>query len=375
MLGNDAQQLGRASSGVASPRSAYWSYLNPATMVDLDRRLDLNLYSIFTRIDLQPRGLIGNHLDGTLDSNGIFEVFSGGIIWPLGDDKGVLGGGIFIPSAAGVKYPHSRNIISRLLQNDKDSRLDYQHMRLVLAYAYPLGNGWSVGVGIQGSMTRFRSDHLTLSLVPTAGDNEWDEALGVGFGVGIYKKWEKWAFGAVYNTRHWTNPTGKYMDLLSYHLDVPQVVQIGVAYKLTDRIELTGDLKYLDWTDVSTYGANMLQGGFNWDDQFGYKLGIEYVASNKITLMGGYAHSDTPVDSDHVMASALVPVLIEDHLTAGVTYRINDRNEIHFTAIHAFDHRMKDSGEGSADLFSLLGKGTELSSGAESFVIGYSYKF
>lgn len=374
MLGNDAQQLARASSGVASPRSAYWSYLNPASMTGLERRLDLNLYSIFTRLDLEPRGLVGNRLDGTLHSNGFFEVFSGGIIWPMGD-KGVLGGGLFIPSAAGVEYPHSRNLLSRLVQGNKDRRLDYQHMRLVLAYAYPLSSGWSVGLGIHGSLTRFRSDHLTLSLYPTAGDNQWDRAFGFGFGIGIYKTWEKWAFGAVYNTRHWTDPAGEYMDLLAYRLDVPQVAQVGVAYKLTDRLELTADVKFLDWTDISTYGARVLQGGFNWDDQFGYKLGVEYVASDKITLMGGFAHCDTPVDPDHVMASALVPVLIEDHLTAGITYRLNEKHEIHFAAVHAFDHRMKDSGHGSADPFSLLGKGTRLSSGAESFVIGYSYKF
>jgi hypothetical protein len=33
LLGNDALQLGRASSGVASPRSAYWSYMNPVSML------------------------------------------------------------------------------------------------------------------------------------------------------------------------------------------------------------------------------------------------------------------------------------------------------------------------------------------------------
>ena len=47
LLGNDTLQLGRASSGVASPRSAYWSYMNPASMVDLERRVDVNWYTVF----------------------------------------------------------------------------------------------------------------------------------------------------------------------------------------------------------------------------------------------------------------------------------------------------------------------------------------
>lgn len=375
LLGNDAQQLGRASSGVASPRSAYWSYLNPATMVDLGRRLDLNLYSVFSNIDLEPRGMIGNRLDGTLHSNGIFEIFSGGVIWPLGEDKGTLGGGIYIPSGTGVKYDHSRNLISRLLQGDKDRQLSYQHIRLVGAYAYPLGDGWSIGVGLHGSLTRFRSDHLTLKMYPTTGDNDWDEAFGIGFGVGIYKKWDRFAAAAVYNSRHWSNPAGQYLDLLNYHLDTPQVVQAGIAYKLTDRLELTADLKYLNWKEVSLYGNKMWQGGFNWDNQFGYKLGAEYVLNDKWTLMAGFAHTSSPLDEDHVMLSGLVPVAVEDHATGGFTFKINERHEIHVVGVHAFKEEITDSGKGSLDLFSLLGKGTTIRAGAESVIVGYTYKF
>ena len=56
LLGNDALQLGRASSGVASPRSAYWSYMNPASMVDLERRLDVNWYSVLATSRMTARG-------------------------------------------------------------------------------------------------------------------------------------------------------------------------------------------------------------------------------------------------------------------------------------------------------------------------------
>ena len=69
LLGNDALQLGRASSGVASPRSAYWSYMNPASMVDLDRRLDVNWYTVFSDVTFEPRGVMGNRLDGKLESD------------------------------------------------------------------------------------------------------------------------------------------------------------------------------------------------------------------------------------------------------------------------------------------------------------------
>lgn len=375
LLGNDAQQLGRASSGVASPRSAYWSYLNPATMTDLERRIDINFYSVFTDIELKPRGPLGNWIDGDQKGDGFYEIFSGGMIWPLED--GVLGGGLYIPSGTGVEYPHSRNIISRIFGNN-DRRLNYQHIRLVLAYAKELGDGWSLGFGLHGSVSRFQTDHITLKLRCAEFDNEWDEALGAGFGIGIYKKWERWAFGLVYNSRHWTQSMNEYDDLLKSPLDTPHVVQAGVAYKLTPKIELTADLKYLNWEDVATYGAHLVpDSGFTWSDQYGYKLGIEWTASKKLTLMAGFSHTNTPIDEDHVFLSGLVPVAVEDHVTAGFTYRINEKHEIHLVGIHGIKNDLQETGKGlrEGDILSPLGVGSELLSNGESFVLGYSYKF
>lgn len=371
LLGNDALQLGRAGSGIASPRSAYWSYLNPASMVDLEKRLDINLYSVFTDIGMEPSGLIGNGLDGYLHSRDIFNIISGGIIWPL--ETGVLGGGLYIPSGTGADYERSRNLISRFFQGNSDRKLMCQHARLVLAYGYEFDNGWALGVGLHASVSRFKSDHLTLSLRPTEGDFDWDEALGAGFNIGVYKHWDKWSFGATYTSRHWTQAYDEYEDLLKYTMDMPHIVQAGVAYKVTPKLELTADIKYLWWSEVKQFGAEVLDGGFGWTNQVGIKLGIEYKVSDRWTLMGGFAHGNTPIDEEHAFIAGLVPVTVEDHITAGVTYAFDEHSEVHFVAIYGVPNTVTDSGGG--DLFSKLGKGTEVMCNGTSFVLGYTYKF
>ncbi len=372
LLGNDALQLGRASSGVASPRSAYWSYMNPASMVDLDRRLDLNWYTVFTEITLEPRGVLGNRLDGPLVSDTTFHIVSTGVIWPL--ETGTLGGGIFIPSGSGVEYPHSRNIVSRLFQGNHDRRLGYQHIRGVLAYAYPFDNGWSVGLGLHLSLNRFRSDHITLRACPARYDNEWDDTYGAGFGIGVYKRWERFAFGANYSSRHWTETMRKYGDLLSSPLDTPRVAQVGIAYLPTPKVELTLDYKWLNWKRIGQYGSPLFGGGgFAWRDQHGVKVGVEWKAHPKWTFMAGYAFSNTPVTDDNVFLSALVPVTVEQHVTAGVSHQINEKHAVHLTGIWAPQHKLRDSGKG--DLFSRLGRNTTLSSGAISAAIGYTYSW
>ncbi|MBP8129037.1 MAG: outer membrane protein transport protein [Candidatus Hydrogenedentes bacterium] len=371
LFGNDAQHLARGASGVASPRSAYWSYLNPASMVDLDRRIDLNWYTVFTNIQLRPRGLLGNRFDGNQESRDIFNITSGGVIWPL--ERGTLGVGLYIPSGTGTDYGHSRNWLSRVFQGNADRKLMYQHARLVLAYAHEFDNGWAVGFGLHGSVSRFKSDHLTLSLRPAEAGFDWDEALGAGFNVGVYKAWEKWSVGAVYASRHWSQHFEEFEDLLSHTLDTPHTFQCGVAYRVTPRVELTLDYKFLWWEEVAAYGNSVADGGFGWKNQHGLKFGVEFKATDRLRLMAGFAHSTSPITEEHAFMSALCPVTVEDHVTVGLTYAINDRHELHFAMVHGFLNMVKDSGNG--DIFSFLGRGTSVGSDGNSLAFGYSYKF
>lgn len=370
LLGNDALQLGRASSGVASPRSAYWSYMNPASMTDLERRFDINWYTVFTKATFEGRGVLGNRFDSPMVSDDTFHIVSSGVIWPL--KSGTLGGGIFIPSGAGVDYPNSRNIVSRFFHGNKDRRLAYQHIRGVLAYAYEFDNGWSVGLGLHLSLNRFRTDHLTLGLTTAAYRNQWDHAYGAGLGVGVYRSWERLAVGVNFSSRHWTESMKKYSDLLSSPLDTPRVAQAGIAYKVTPTIELTADYKWLHWRRINTYGSPIFRGGgFGWTNQHGVKLGIEWQAHPRWTFMAGYSYSNTPVRKNGVFLAALVPVVTETHVTAGVSHAICDKHAVNLAGVWAPRHKMRERGRG--DLLSRLGKGSTIEAGAVSAVLGYSY--
>jgi long-chain fatty acid transport protein len=89
--------------------------------------------------------------------------------------------------------------------------------------------------------------------------------------------------------------------------------------------------------------------------------------------MAGFAHTGTPIQEDHMFLGSLVPVVVEDHLTAGFTYRINEHHEVHLVGIHAFENSLTDTGDG--DLFSQLAKHSRVTGSAESAALGYTYKF
>ena len=371
LLGNDPLQLGRASSGVASPRSAAWALMNPAAIVDLERRLDLSLQLLRPNVIFTPQGLGANTRDGTPRFKGTFAIPSGGIIWPL--ERGTLALYSTVRSADAINFDHARNILSRLFQANRDRRLDYQHMRLVLAYAYQFDNGWALGATLQPSFNRLRTDHVTSRLRPTKGDFDWDDAFGIGFSVGLYKRWEKFAIGATYLSRHRTQSFHQFDDLLQERIDMPPALQLGIAYRPIPKLEFTLDYKYIAWRKVPLFKKFPNQGGFNWNNQHILKAGIEWKVSPRVTFTTGISHGNTPIDSSSVFASALLPATTETHAALGISYAHNAHHSIHLTYVREFPHTLTDTGQGRG--VDRLGRNTRLKLEMHTLTLGYTYAF
>ena len=384
LSGYDSVQLQRMNSGVASPRNASWLILNPAGIgaldeldgdKDLNRQLDLNLYAVFTDVEFNPGGLAGNPFQGTLDGDGTFVIPSCGIIWPL-TEKHTVGLGLYTLSGAGVEYEGPRNVLGFL--GNSDRQLSYSHTRLALGYSYEINEGLYIGISLQGSLSRFKTDHQTLQLMPTRGDNQPDYAPGYGLSAGIYKKWDRWGLGASYWSRHVVERFDDYSDLLQYPIDLPQSVQLGGAYEIIDdMLEVTVDLRWIDWNDIATFGRPVNRGGFDWNDQFGIRAGLELKASRKLTLRAGFSYTNTPIERDHIFTAALVPVLSQQHIAAGFTYELFDGHEVSLTGIYAMRKQMEETGAGvfDGDFLSPLGKGSDLTTSGYAVSLGYTIKW
>ncbi|MFP4502789.1 MAG: OmpP1/FadL family transporter [Candidatus Hydrogenedentota bacterium] len=374
LLGNDALQIGRADSGTASPRSAYWTLMNPAALVELDRRADLTLYGVRENIVVNPDGIISNKRNGSLSADGEVAIPAGGVVWPLaGGEKGVLGMGAYILGGGEITYEAPRSLPGRLLFGGRDRKLALQHLELVGGYGYRLDNGWALGAGVQGSLTRLRTDQLTLRMRPAIADYAWDEAVGIGFNLGIYKRWDKWSVGAMYKSRQWADEFDDYEDLLYDSLDYPHMFRVGLAYRPADRLEFTLDYEYQMWSEATPFSEPVLESGLRWNDIHAIKGGAEWQVNDAWTLMAGVSWSEPAIDEDHLFANLFVPTIIEWHFTAGVSYHINERHHMHVMYMRSEENRMTNSGQG--DIISRLGKGTEAIVSADSVAIGYSYMF
>ena len=372
LIGIGALQKGTGGAGVASPKDSTWVLLNPAGLVDLERRLDLSFEYFAPYRYLEPHGLLlPNSRAGRMSDDNAFPIPAMGAVFPHG--QGAFGVGLFAVNGMGVDYSRSRTIIPRLFGQNFDRRTTYGVMKLGLSYAYKFDNGWAVGATANLDFSRFRTDMLTLNFWETEGDNRWDGAFGGGLTLGVYKKWDRWGFGAAYTTPHWMEQFSDYKDLLTDPMNLPQTVQAGISYNVTPDVELLLDYKYINWEGVAQIARACIQGGFGWKDQHVVKAGVNWTINPKWTVRGGVSYGNSPITEEVVFANALFPAITEMHATAGFSYAITQNADIHFAFKHAFGNTLTDNGKG--DLFSVVGKGTKIHLEENSFTVEYSYKF
>mgnify|MGYP001210670518 CR=1 FL=1 len=386
LIGIGAVQIGTGGAGIAAPKDATWSFLNPASMVDLERRIDIGVEALFLKRKAEPRGplvvlnyqssqedlflSLANNDAGTMsDSSPMFSPILG-VIWPFEDFT--LGVGVFGVQGNAVDYPRSRSVPGRR-RNHRDRRADLQVLKMPIAIAHRFPNDWAVGAALVGVYSRLRTDSLTLEITPTRGDFDWDDSYGLGFKFSLYKRWDRWSFGATYTTRQWTTEFSKYRDLVTKHLDFPQQFQVGVAYRPSRWWELVADYKFIDWSGISQIGREAVHGGLNWDDQHIVKVGATYRASRLWTFRLGFSYGESPVPRNAVFTNVLFPAISEKHLTAGFTYRLTPQADLHFAYLHAFENTMRENGKG--DIFSIGGRGTKFSLEQDSVAVEFSYKF
>ena len=358
LAGLGAIQLGTGGAGVASAKDSTWLLLNPAGIVDLERRFDFSFELFAPTRSIDPDGPLflplSNRWASEMTDNSVFYIPAMGAVFPYQD--GAFGVGLFAVNGMGVDYEASRTIIPRVFGRNFDRRTEYGVAKLSLGYGHDFGNGWSIGATASLVHTQFATDMLTLNFWETAGSNGKDYSLGGGITLGVQRKWDSLSIGASYSTPHWISKLNKYKDLLSDPFDLPQMAQVGLAYDITSKLEWVLDYKFIDWSGVRQIGKEPILGGLGWVDQHVVKSGLTWQVHPRWSVRVGTSYGNSPIQEDVVFANALFPAIVEAHAMLGFTYKISEYADLHFAYEHAFGNSLMDSGRG--DLFSVAGKGT-----------------
>lgn len=141
--------------------------------------------------------------------------------------------------------------------------------------------------------------------------------------------------------------TGTQMGSMEGEVEVhdfrwPAMFGGGIAFDATDRLTLSLDVKRILWEDVmdsmdmtftaDTGGSVSFSLPQGWEDQTVWCVGAAFQATDALIVRAGYNFGENPVPDANV--NPLFPAIVEQHITAGASYAIDDQNSIHLSVVY-----------------------------------------
>ncbi len=220
----------------------------------------------------------------------------------------------------------------------------------------------SVGLSINLVAQQFQARGLSaLSNASSSPANFTDQgksnSTGIGATLGWMGKFGNTTAGASYRLKTKMSEFDEYKGLFpdNGRLDVPAALTVGMATMVSPKTKIAVDVQKIFYSKVNSLGNTFyfpnnppVNGfgtaggpGFGWDDQNVFKIGVKHQRSSKLALMAGYNHGKSPVGQEEAFVNVLTPAVVEDHLSLGVEYKLNNRASLIGSYIHTFENELK----------------------------------
>ena len=264
----------------------------------------------------------------------------------------VLGLGMNSPFGLVTKPSNSRWVGSTHAETS-----DIKTFNLNPNLAYTVAPGLSIGVGLQVEWIRGRlKNHFGSPLGNTVALNAEDVA--VGFTAGVLWKPAAWtSIGLGFRSSIEHNLEGElfFANLplaasgVKAGLKTPEIVTLSVRQGLTPTLTVLGTVEWTHWSRLqsldifcTTAGAICPAPGvlinslpLNWHDGWFVSGGLEWMASEKLTLRGGLAWERSPIQNPGERTSR-VPDSDRIWASLGLTYKWSQTTSIDFAYSHIF---------------------------------------
>ena len=159
-------------------------------------------------------------------------------------------------------------------------------------------------------------------------------------------------------------------------LNLPQVIGVGAAFKPQSKWTFTGDVNWIDWSvykdidfdfDNNTTYFPDTKNPRNWEDAWAFRLGAEYMLTDKAAIRAGYLYDQTPIPDDSLGPE--LPTGTRNGVTLGFGY-----NWGKFAIDAAYAHLFIEDREVSESIRTPLPSG-EYESAANIVGLSFGYAF
>jgi long-chain fatty acid transport protein len=352
--GVNDQALGGA--GVALPQDSLDAAVNPANMAFLGKRYDFGL-AFFNpnreyTVTGNPSGFPGTFglAPGTVKSNStLFVLPSFGANWVI-DSNSSFGLSIYGNGGMNTDYPTST------FYGSEPTGVDLMQLFIAPTYARKLGDKHAIGITPILAMQRFDAKGLQ-AFGPYSSDpnnlsnNGYAYSYGYGARIGYMGEIvpNVLNLGLSYQTRTYMSAFNEYKGLFAEQgdFDIPSNWTAGLAIKATQELALVFDVQRINYSEIKAINNPMLPNlapgslgtdngpGFGWKDMWVYKIGVQWKSSKDWTWRAGYSTGTEPIPSSEVLFNILAPGVITQHVTAGFTKAVTDKQDVNFAVTRA----------------------------------------
>ena len=216
-----------------------------------------------------------------------------------------------------------------------------------------------------------------------------DGAFGFGLQAGLqYQASDKVALGLAYTSAQmfqdfeyqavYANPNLPNFNTartFSFRMDAPAIYAAGLGWTPTHKLQAAADVKYYTYKstkgfDKVGYNNDGSVKGFGWDNIVVVALGMQYAASSKVALRGGYNYSGNPVPDEYSMFNIPAPAVVQHNISAGMGFKVRPGVEINVAAYTALENTIDGPMLRPA---AIPGTSVKQSMSENSVLIGFSF--
>jgi len=366
-----------AGVGIALPQDALAAANNPAGTAYLQNRLDLGASwfrpSRGAKISGNMAGANGRY---SADDTENFLIPELGYVRQLSDR---LSTGLALHGNGGMNTDYGRNPFAAF-GSSGSAGVNLEQLFVTPSLAWKLDDKNTLGIATTFAYQRFEMkgvqafDNPFFSSSPGNVSNKGtDSATGWGWKLGwIGAVMPTVTLGATWSSRVEMDRFSSYKGLFAERggFDVPASYGVGLAWKTSPALTVAADWQRIDYSEVNSVGnplANLLSGnplgsnnggGFGWRDISVVKLGVVHAWSDQITLRAGVSHAQQPIPSSETFFNILAPGTIEDHISAGISWKTSAGGEWTLSYTHALEEQVNGQGSipmpfggGEADVY------------------------
>lgn len=356
-IGFGPESVGMGGADLAVARDTSALNTNPAGLARIQgHRLDLGL-AVGDMGDIRHRDVFGNDSN---NDNKYPRLGNMAYARRLEGYPVAVGIGLFAQGGTGNKY---NNLVTAFGTRD-DLSILFRVARITPGFAWQVNDALSIGASIVGTYADLEQDFFP----DTSFANPVDPAMSffgfrlrdmndfnAGIKLGVMYKASDWlTLGAAYNSKVDINLQGNmvmdftalglgkvtYRDAEAKNIDQPEEFGVGAAIQATDRLLVSLEMTWINWSAAVTRGTlrashpdnlaappvlnNSLD--YNWRDQYVFALGAAYDWNASLRLRAGYNYGRNPILE--VSINPLLNVIDKHHLTVGLGYDLDDAWQI-----------------------------------------------